>query len=222
MRFLRDRLKGSPALVRVLPLAVVLLFVFARKLPGADTRFWAYAAQTVAGAAVVWFIWPLASELRWKFSWEAVVAGVLVFAAWVGLDGWYPPLGQRSGDWDPFAHYGREPGWAWFFVGVRIVGTTLVVPCVEELFYRSFLYRWIENPAFLSVPLGRFASKPFFITSAVFGLVHAEWLAGILCGLTYQGLVCRKQRLGDAMTAHAITNLLLGLWVIWKGAWQFW
>ncbi len=53
--------------------------------------------------------------------------------------------------------------------------------------------------------------------------MHPQWLAGILCGLTYQGLVIRKGRLGDAMTAHAITNFLLGVYVVWKGgaAWKF-
>jgi CAAX prenyl protease-like protein len=56
----------------------------------------------------------------------------------------------------------------------------------------------------------------------IFGFEHTQWLAGILCGFAYQGLVCRKKRLGDALTAHAITNGLLGLWIIWKGAWQFW
>jgi hypothetical protein len=35
-------------------------------------------------------------------------------------------------------------------------------------------------------------------------------------------LVVRKNRLGDAMMAHAITNFLLGLWVIAKGDWSFW
>jgi hypothetical protein len=60
------------------------------------------------------------------------------------------------------------------------------------------------------------------VTSLIFGLVHYEWLAGILCGLVYQWLVIRKGRLGDAMTAHALTNLLLGLWVVWRGAWGFW
>ena len=45
---------------------------------------------------------------------------------------------------------------------------------------------------------------------------------GILCGFAFQGLVCWKKRLGDAMTAHAITNGLLGLWVVWRGAWHFW
>ena len=82
--------------------------------------------------------------------------------------------------------------------------------------------RWIAKPQFESVPLGAFAWMPFLVTSAVFGLVHREWLAGILCGAAFQWLVLRKQRLGDAMTAHAITNLLLGAWVVWKDAWNFW
>jgi hypothetical protein len=34
--------------------------------------------------------------------------------------------------------------------------------------------------------------------------------------------VLRKNQLGDAMTAHAITNFLLGIWVVTRGAWQFW
>jgi len=31
-----------------------------------------------------------------------------------------------------------------------------------------------------------------------------------------------ENRLGDAMTAHAITNFLLGVWVVWRHAWNFW
>jgi uncharacterized protein len=72
------------------------------------------------------------------------------------------------------------------------------------------------------LPLGVFAWWPFLATSVIFGFAHREWLAGILCGMVYQGLVCRRKRLGDAMTAHAITNLLLGVWVVAKGAWFFW
>jgi len=37
--------------------------------------------------------------------------------------------------------------------------------------------------------------------AAIFGLAHFEWLAGILCAFAYQLLVCRKRRLGDAITA---------------------
>jgi len=34
--------------------------------------------------------------------------------------------------------------------------------------------------------------------------------------------VLRKQRLGDAISAHAITNLLLGLYVVGTKSWRFW
>ncbi|MCL5098777.1 MAG: CAAX prenyl protease-related protein, partial [Candidatus Omnitrophica bacterium] len=93
---------------------------------------------------------------------------------------------------------------------------------LEEVFYRSFLYRYLVQADFLQVPLGRFLWLPFLLTSMIFGSTHNEWLAGLLAGLAFQGLVCWTKRLGDAMTAHAITNFLLGLWVIWQGAWHFW
>ena len=72
--------------------------------------------------------------------------------------------------------------------------------------------------------LGTFAWRPFLVTSLIFALEHRpiDWLGGLFCGFAFQGLVCWKNRLGDAITAHAITNFLLGLWVVWKGAWQFW
>ena len=111
---------------------------------------------------------------------------------------------------------------AWFFCAVHILGMTLVVPPIEEIFYRSFLYRYIAAKDFLSVSLGRFLPVPFLVTALVFGLSHNEWLAGILCGAAYQWLVIRKNRLGDAMTAHGITNFLLGVWIVWRGDWHFW
>jgi CAAX prenyl protease-like protein len=102
------------------------------------------------------------------------------------------------------------------------LGATLVVPLLEEVFFRSFLYRYLAKTDFQSVPMGQFMLVPFLVAAAIFCFEHREWLAGILCGFAYQGLVIWKKRLGDAITAHALTNLLLGLWVIWKGAWHFW
>ncbi|MBT5706854.1 MAG: CPBP family intramembrane metalloprotease, partial [Verrucomicrobia bacterium] len=58
--------------------------------------------------------------------------------------------------------------------------------------------------------------------STIFAVEHNQWLSGLICGLAFQWLVIRKGRLGDAMTAHAITNFLLALWVVGRGAWQFW
>jgi hypothetical protein len=105
---------------------------------------------------------------------------------------------------------------------VRCAGSTLVVPPLEEVFYRSFLYRYLARVDFLAVELRDFRAVPFVATALIFGLSHHEWLAGILCGCAYQWLVLRRGHLGDAMTAHAITNGLLGVWVAGRGQWQFW
>ena len=124
--------------------------------------------------------------------------------------------------WNPNIEFGINSPVALLFIIARIVGSTLVVPPLEEMFYRSFVYRFLARKDFLAVPLSQFIFRPFVITSVVFGLAHHEWLAGILCGFAYQGLIIWKGRLGDAVTAHAITNFLLGLWVVWQGAWHFW
>lgn len=239
------QLRSSPTLARVAPFIVFLGLTACQGQFGEAGRYWFYLAKTVVGAWLVWSVWPAVTEMRWVFSWEAVVAGVAVFAIWVGLDGFYPSLDQLiqkylypvfkslglaswcqpakvTGPWNPNLHFGEGTALAWFFILVRIAGSSLVVPPIEEVFYRSFLYRYIAKPDFQSVPLGFFAWTPFLLTAAIFGFSHYEWLAGILCAFTYQGLVCWKKRLGDAMTAHAITNFLLGVWVVWKGAWHFW
>ena len=210
-------------LARVVPFAIFLGLTALQGQFGEASRYWFYLGKTLVGAWMVWSVWPLVAEMRWALSWEAIVVGVAVFAIWVGLDRFpWSKWSKTMGGWNPHTTFGQGSALAWLFIGARILGSTIVVPPLEETFYRSFLYRFILKPDFQSVPLGKFDPKAFLITSAIFGCGHNEWLAGLLCGFAYQGLVCWKKRLGDAMTAHAITNLLLGLWVIWKNAWNFW
>ena len=230
---MRQLLSRSPLPARVAPFVIFLLLTAAQGNFGPASAYWFYFAKTLVGLWLLIEIRPLVAEMRWAFSWEAVLVGVGVFAVWVGLNGdWttqtslWVKLGISSPPktpavaWNPNDHF--SPALAWFFVVVRILGSTLIVPPLEEVFYRSFLYRYIAKPDFMSVPLNKFLPVPFLATAAVFGFSHNEWLAGILCGAAYQWLVLRKNRLGDAMTAHAITNFLLGVWVVWKGAWNFW
>ena len=225
-----SKITQSPALVRVVPFAIFLALTFLQDRFGEQPRYWIYVAKSVVGAVLLVLIWRHVAELEWRFSWEAIVAGVGVFVVWVGLDALIVRLGLppfhnlkvSHGAWNPYEAFGAGSSLAMFFVVARIAGSTLVVPPFEELFYRSFVYRFLAAKDFLSVPLGKFLPVPFLVTSILFGFAHREWLAGILCGCAYQGLVIWKKRLGDAVTAHAITNLLLGLWIAWRGAWQFW
>ena len=219
---LLDKHFAKPAAARVLPFLIFVALTCCQGRFGPASTYWIYLAKTVVGAWLIFEMRPFVLEMRWAVSWEAVLAGVLVFAIWVGLDRFYPELSKSGATGNPADVFGRNSPLAWFFDGVHILGMTLVVPPLEEVFYRSFLYRIIARQDFLSVPLNQWVPLPFFVTAIVFGVSHNEWLAGILCGMIYQWLVIRKNRLGDAMTAHAITNLLLGLWIVWRGAWHFW
>jgi CAAX prenyl protease-like protein len=225
MNPLQSRMRESAVFARVAPFAVFLLLTVVQEYCGEAGRYWLYFAKTLVGAWMIWMARPFLREMRWALSWESIAVGVAVFGLWVGLDRLYPQLGTRPSPealWNPHRFFGAGSAMAWFFILVRIVGTATVVPMIEEVFYRSFLYRYIVNPRFETVALNHFAPFPFLISAAIFGLAHAQWLPGILCGALYQWLVWRKARLGDAMTAHGITNLLLGLWVAWRGAWGFW
>jgi CAAX protease family protein len=201
------------------------------------------------GAWCIWEMRALVPEMKWAFSWEAVVAGVLGWALWVFLDPYYPKfelLFKMGTPWNPFAQYfpqlhhfleeklgaltrgfaldqqnfGAEK--AWFFFWVRTLGSAIIIPPIEEVFYRSFLYRYCVRTDFQNMPLNRFHPTSFIVIALFFGMVHFQWIGGVLFGLMMQALVLRKNRLGDAILAHAITNFLLGLWIYYKGAWQFW
>ncbi len=226
MDYLRKKFAASPVYARVAPFVIFLILTSLQDILGADLRYWLYLAKTVAGAWLIWEMRHFVAEMRWAFSWEAVAVGVGVFILWVGLDAWVPKnhlfFKPGGGDWNPHEQFGPGAALAWLFIGVRIFGSTVIVPPLEEVFYRSFLYRYFVRTDFQNLPIGQRHAWSWVVTSLIFGLVHYEWLAGILCGLVYQWLVIRKGRLGDAMTAHALTNLLLGLWVVWRGAWGFW
>lgn len=223
----------SPVAARAVPFIVWVLLTSLQGQLGSASPYWLYALKTMVGGWLIWSVRKVITELRWTFSPVSIAVGVVVFLVWVGLDGHYPTLNQllskaetppkEATVWNPFRFFGEGSPIAWSVVVLRIVGTAVAVPPIEEAFYRSLVYRSIVQPDFEKCSLRQFSPKAFLITSVVFGLVHpGQWVAGIFCGVCYQWLVLRKGDLGEAMVAHGITNLLLGVYVVTKGAWQFW
>jgi CAAX prenyl protease-like protein len=223
-------IRASPAAVRTFPFVVFIALTALQPWVGQAGIYWVYLLKTLVTGAILWTIRPLIAEMRWNLSWEGVLVGVAVFLIWVKLGdvirlagfGSFGEWKVTGKTWNPGAHFGVGSSAAIFFVIVRLLGSSLVVPPMEEVFFRSFVYRFIAKPDFQSIPLGQFLWIPFLVTSLLFGFEHREWLAGILSGCAFLGLVCWKKRLGDAITAHAVTNALLGYWVVTKGQWQFW
>ena len=222
MTVLQERFRDSPIYARVAPFVIFLVLTAAQDMFGEAGRYYFYLAKTLAGGWLVWAMWPYVSEMRWVFGWEAVAVGVGVCVMWVGIDGLYPKAELTGKPWNPHLQFGENSVLAWFFILVRTAGSTIVVPPLEEVFYRSFLYRWFVRLDFQSMPLSQFHGLSFVVTTAIFTATHHHWLAAILCGFAYQGLVLYKGRLGDVIVAHALTNFLLSIWVVWKGDWSFW
>lgn len=152
-----------------------------------------------------------------------VSVGLGVTAAWVGLDGLYPALpflgGTRAGfDPDVLPTAARVG-----FLAVRLYGLVLVVPMFEELFWRSFGIRYVIDPDFARVPIGRVTPTAAVATSVVFAIAHpVEWLPALLTGLAWAWLVHRTKSLAACVVSHAVANLGLGIYVLTTRAWKFW
>ncbi len=162
-----------------------------------------------------------------------ILGGLLVFALWVGPEYWVP---QRLADFyrtwfcwpigsPPAASAGPSPyepavcGWP--LTVAKLAGSAFVIAPVEEIFFRSFLYRWLQKRDFLSVPRTQFDLSAFVWTTGLFLLEHDRPLAAALCAVVYGFLYIRCGLLA-AIVAHILTNLLLALFVIHFNLWTFW
>ncbi|MCX7894069.1 MAG: CAAX prenyl protease-related protein [Burkholderiales bacterium] len=222
----------SPAIARIVPFGIYIAFLvigsalgaLAAGRPGADfDERWLYPLQIgLVAAALAWF-WRRYGELRAGAPPAAAIAlavavGAAVFVAWINLDAGWATLGDAAG-FDPRRSDGTLD---WTLVVPRVVGAALVVPVMEELFWRSFVMRWIDRSDFLAQDPRHSGSRALLVSSVIFGFEHTLWFAGILAGLAYGWLYMRTANLWAPVIAHAVTNAALAAWVLHRGAWHFW
>ncbi|HET7728867.1 MAG TPA: CAAX prenyl protease-related protein [Usitatibacter sp.] len=228
-------LLASPVFSRAAPFALFILFVALQPLAaGIVDERWLVAARGLVVGALLLLLWPTFRELhktgdRPRLSagdnrglspvLAAVAAGAAVFAAWIHLDGgWMSFAGEGRG----FVPLREDGSLDVVLVALRLAGLALVVPIVEELFWRSLVMRWITSRDFLALDPKRVSMLAFGISSALFALEHSQWLAGLLAGLAYGWLYMRSANLWIPILSHATTNGLLGLWILATGSWRYW
>ncbi|WP_238455818.1 CAAX prenyl protease-related protein [Azohydromonas lata] len=214
------------ALVRCAPFALFMLLLALRGA-AADHGWphapWLYALNLVLVGGLLWAWRREYAELRERPSArEALLSaavGLLVMVLWIHLDAPWMQIGEPTAAFVPLDATG-QPDWP--LIAVRWTGAALLVPVMEELFWRGFLLRWLEQLAFETVDPRRVALRAVAISTALFMLAHTLWLAAIVAGLAYALLYMRTGRLWNAVIAHAVTNGALGAWVVATGDWQFW
>jgi exosortase E/protease (VPEID-CTERM system) len=178
-----------------------------------------YPLRVLAALAALVYFRRAYAGLRWSWSWPAFALGCLVFLLWVATT---PSGTDGTGGGAPVALAGLSRAWASAWLIGRVAGSVFVAPLAEELAFRGYLVRRLIGADFQAVPPDRLTWSSLLISSALFGALHGQWLAGMAAGAAYALAQRRRGQLGDAVLAHATTNGLLTAYALSTGNWSSW
>ena len=210
----------SPAIrAYLVPFLAILAATFISKAASGYFE-WLYPLRFIAAAVVIGYFWPELKKLNWRFGWIAPTAGLAVFLLWISPTWWLHQHATSRLDTDLAA---LSPTARWIWIAFRVAAAVITVPIAEELAFRGYLARRFINLDFDHVSFTNLTTLSIVLSSLAFGLMHGQhWLVGILAGLTYAMALRWRGRMGDAIVAHAISNLLLAVWVLGFGDWAQW
>jgi uncharacterized protein len=208
----------------VLPMAAFIALTTVESLTPPSAYVWLYWVKiTVVTVLLLRCKRPLLDiQPRANVLLPAFLVGLGVFLEWILLDQWipYPHLGDRVG-FNPLTAI-ADPNLRTLFLIARFYGLVILVPIVEELFWRSFLLRYLTDSDFTKLSIGSFSGQAFWLVAIGFGLSHPEWLVAVICACAYALLLRKTKSLFACIVAHSTTNLALGLYVMLTQAWIYW
>jgi CAAX prenyl protease-like protein len=184
--------------------------------------------RVVASAAVLVLFSRRLIAWRPSRPLSSALAGAVVFLVWIAPELIWPAYRQLWPFRNPLtaAASGSFPQAVRadaLFLLFRVCGSTLLVPLIEELFWRAWLMRWLISTDFAKLPLGAYAAQAFWITAVLFASEHGPyWDVGLAAGVAYNWWMVRTRSLADCILAHAVTNACLAAFVLAAGAWQYW
>lgn len=216
-----------PAVPYIAPFIGFLALLAARPVLAPLGRYQEPVRFLLVLALIAIFARPV---LRWqpRNVLGSIAVGVLVFVIWILPDTLIP--GYRTSFLFSNSIVGQAqthlaPEWRsdWLVLIFRSAIATLLVPILEELFWRGWLLRWLIDQDFEKIAIGTMRWSAVLIASALFAAEHGSyWDVGFAAGLIYNLWVVRTKSLTDCILAHAVTNGVLCWWIITQGQWQYW
>ena len=187
----------------------------------AEPKYWTFPLQTFVCAAILW-----AQRRHYVFAPMkgfafATLIGLVALAIWITPQMFFGAAPRTDG-FDP---YRFGDGWPfWLNVSLRILRMVVIVPLVEEIFWRGFLLRYLVRSEFDTVPMGTFTWMSFAITTAAFCFEHSQpdWPTAALTGALFNLVAYRTRSLAACVLTHAVTNLALALYILHTKQWGFW
>jgi CAAX prenyl protease-like protein len=186
-----------------------------------------YVLKTVLAAVLLIAMRPHFTKITWDYWQLGILVGIIGTAQWIGMEKallhfWpnYPALSHES--FNPFEKIASH-SWLIVFLIFRLAGPALVVPFMEELFWRDFLWRMLLAPNdFKLAGVGEWDAKVFWAVAILFASEHVQWITAIVWAVMIGYLLVRTRSLGACIVAHGVTNLLLGIYVLYTHDWWFW
>ncbi|MCI5112662.1 MAG: exosortase E/protease, VPEID-CTERM system [Marivita sp.] len=164
-----------------------------------------YGVQVGAMALALWVFRKPVLALTRDIDLIAVGAGVLIGIGWIVTS-------EPAEPYASLAEFGTLALTLW--VVLRVIGTSILVPVVEELFFRGYLFSLIDDGSLLRRGLA------IAITTAGFAALHSRPLAAAIAGIIFALVLLRRGRLFDAILCHAVANALIAAAALATGQWS--
>jgi CAAX prenyl protease-like protein len=184
--------------------------------------------RVVVMSAVLWFVARPVIDLRVRHVAATLGIGVAVFVVWIAPDLLIPGyrhfwLFDNAITGKAATSLSKSSTLNAPVLALRMFRAVVIVPIVEELFWRAWLMRWLIDNDFQKVPLGKYTAQSFWLVAVLFASEHGSyWDVGLAAGIIYNWWMVRTRSLGDLILAHAVTNFALSAYVIAAGKWEYW
>ena len=207
----------NPTAAYLMPLLAILAAgVLSHALSGSFEVF--YPLRFIAALVALYCYRDTIRQFDWRFSWRGPAIGALVFGLWLIAAHFLSPSATM-----PWQLGSLGPVGSSFWITIRALAAITTVPIAEEIAYRGYLMRRLTHADFEAVPYRSVRWPALLLSALIFGLAHgALWLPGIIAGIAYGFLLRQTGRMGEAVSAHAVTNALLAICVLGGGMWQLW
>ena len=217
----------NPSVAYVAPfLTFIVMLVIQKQL--AFLGDWEYAVRVAIVAGSILYFSRRVLDFKVRYLGGSLAIGIGAFLLWIAPDTLFPGWRQH---WlftnavmgEVRVSLSAEQLSSPFLLLFRTLSATLMVPILEELFWRAWMLRWLVEKDFETLPMGSCDRQSFWIVAALFAMEHGPyWEVGLLTGLLWNWWMTRTRSLGDLIFVHGVTNLSLSLYVIWSKKWEFW
>ncbi len=182
---------------------------------------WAYPIKIILVGLIMKSLWDKFKISFLPLKWAPFLIGLITLFIWL----LFTKADINKNNLFAEHLFNAETWQIYIWIIFRVLGTSIIIPIAEELSFRGYLFditqRFIKSK-FNNIKINYLNITVLVFTSIIFGSLHSEWLAGFLAGLLFGIARMYRNRISDAIIAHAVTNFLLSLYIIHYQTWSLW